>query len=350
VTLRAICLTLLIACAGTLVISVTLMPVPPESPGLMLLLASLILLCGCLYLVSSEQVLAERNRELERSLAEKERAQEAEAELQARMQRAEELEALGQLAGGVAHDFNNLLMVIQGNAQMLEYGVRNEEDRLSVDQIREATRQAAWLTGQLLTFSRKGASGKRVIDLDAMVLEAIAMLERLVPEHVVIETLFDADRPHVEIAPGQVQQILMNLVANARDAMPEGGTIVLSTALAAKPGDAAEQGVGGQGRVVLTVRDEGHGMDAATLDRIFDPYFTTKPSGEGTGLGLASVFAIVDGLGGRIEVDSAPGLGSSFHIELPVSARSPAADTRSPALPSAKVERLLGGARSTPVA
>jgi signal transduction histidine kinase len=468
-TLRAICVTFLVTCVATLSISATLLPVAPRPPGLTLLLVSLVLLGGCLWLVQrqqlraasvalvvltwalitlgligagglmtpgssfyavaivaaglllgaraavgvagvcgvtsllvawahergvlgepmiehttasvwwiemvlfasmaglvyvsvgrirealhraerSEQVLAERNRDLERILIEKERAQEAEAELQARMRRAEKLEALGQLASGVAHDFNNLLMVIQGNAQMLEYGIRDEEDRLSVEQIREATRQAAWLTGQLLAFSRKPSLGRRVVDLEALVLEAIAMLERLVPEHVVIETRLEAGRPHVEIDPGQLQQILMILVANARDAMPEGGTIVVSTEIATKPDDAGEQRTRGQGRVVLTVRDEGHGMDAATLEKIFDPYFTTKPSGEGTGLGLASVLAIVDGLGGRIQVDSAPGLGSSFYIELPVDAGAPAADTRSPAGHPVEGERLLGGVPPTPVA
>jgi PAS domain S-box-containing protein len=231
---------------------------------------------------------------------------------------AAKMEAVGRLAGGVAHDFNNLLTVISGHAEL---GLARPEgsDRASNDfvQIREAAERAAALTRQLLAFSRKQVLKPAVISPDAVVTTLEPMLRRLIGEDVRLVVSVGARGAHVLADKGQLEQVLVNLVVNARDAMPDGGSIAIATSavdLDAPPGD----GTGGPGRFVrLTVSDTGTGMDAETREHIFEPFFTTKPAGEGTGLGLATVHGIVEQSGGHVAVDSEPGHGACFVIHLP---------------------------------
>jgi PAS domain S-box-containing protein len=232
-----------------------------------------------------------------------------EAALEAELRQSQKLEALGQLAGGVAHDFNNLLAVIQGYAEILEEAPAEAEQRDALDQIGQAARQAADLTAQLLAFGRRQVSHPRVVDLNGVVREADGMLRTLVPESIEIETELEGGLPPVRIDPGQIHQVLLNLAANARDAMPSGGRLTIRTAR-------AREGVR------LDVADTGEGMDPETRERIFEPFFTTKRPGEGTGLGLASVYGIVEQCGATIEVESAPGRGARFSIAFPASSET----------------------------
>jgi len=228
-----------------------------------------------------------------------------EAALESDLRQAQKLEALGQLAGGVAHDFNNLLAVIQGYAEIVRDGQSDPEMREFVGRIEEAARQAASLTSQLLAFGRRQLSHPRVVDLNSVVREADGMLRALVPEDIEICVDLDPDLGRVRLDPRQVHQILLNLASNARDAMPHGGRLEIQTQR--RPGD----------RAALRVNDDGAGMDDETREHIFEPFFTTKGPGEGTGLGLASVYGIVEQCGGSVEVESAPGRGSRFRIEFP---------------------------------
>jgi PAS domain S-box-containing protein len=229
-----------------------------------------------------------------------------EAALESELRQSQKLEALGQLAGGVAHDFNNLLAVIQGYAEILREAAADPEQHEGLDQIGQAARQAADLTAQLLAFGRRQVSHPRVVDLNGVVREADGMLRTLVPESIDIETELTAGLPPVRIDPGQIHQALLNLAANARDAMPSGGRLTIRT-------DPSPAGVR------LEVADTGEGMDRDTRERIFEPFFTTKRPGEGTGLGLASVYGIVEQCGATIDVASEPGRGARFVITFPAS-------------------------------
>jgi len=228
-----------------------------------------------------------------------------ESALEADLRQAQKLEALGQLAGGVAHDFNNLLAVIQGYAEIVHDAQTDPEMRASIERIEEAARQAAGLTSQLLAFGRRQVNHPRVVDLNAVVREADGMLRALVPESIEIATELDPALGRVRLDPRQVHQVLLNLAANARDAMPSGGRLEIRTRR------------GPPGWAELRVSDDGEGMDAETRKHIFEPFFTTKRPGEGTGLGLASVYGIVEQCGGSVEVESTPGKGSRFRIEFP---------------------------------
>jgi len=228
-----------------------------------------------------------------------------EAALEFDLRQSQKLEALGQLAGGVAHDFNNLLAVIQGYAEIVRGSLADPELRDAVGQIEEAARQAAGLTSQLLAFGRRQVSHPRVVDLSTVVREADGMLHALLPANVTIELALTPNLHPVRLDPRQLHQILLNLAANARDAMPGGGHLEIRTAQA--------EG----GAVWLSVADTGEGMDESTREHIFEPFFTTKRLGEGTGLGLASVYGIVEQCGGTIEVESQPGCGSCFRITFP---------------------------------
>jgi PAS domain S-box-containing protein len=240
--------------------------------------------------------------------------------LEAQLLQAQKMESVGRLAGGVAHDFNNLLGVITGYGDLLlnEIGPGHPSHRRVVE-IRKAADRAATLTRQLLAFSRKQVLQLRVLDLNAVVAGIEPMLRRLIGEHIDLVTALDTDLGRVKADAGQIEQVIANLAVNARDAMPKGGKLLIETAdvqldavyAATRPD--ARPGP----HVMLAVSDTGHGMDAETLGHMFEPFFTTKGPGQGTGLGLATVYGIVRQLGGQVMVYSEVGRGTSFKIYLP---------------------------------
>ena len=240
---------------------------------------------------------------------------------EAQLQQAQKIETIGRLAGGVAHDFNNLLTVINGYSQLLLRKLSATDPlRAPLAQIQEAGERGAGLTRQLLAFSRKQLLEPRVLDLNRAVEEMRPMLERLVGEDVEVRVALQAESPSVSADPHQLDQVLMNLVVNARDAMPAGGKLLIETACAER-------------HVMLAVSDNGVGMDEATRQRCFEPFFTTKEVGKGTGLGLSMVQRIVAQSGGHIEVDSEPGQGTKIKIYLPALAEATAGAGRSPSEP-----------------
>jgi two-component system, cell cycle sensor histidine kinase and response regulator CckA len=238
-------------------------------------------------------------------------------ELETQLRQAQKMEAVGRLAGGIAHDFNNLLTAISGYSEFLINGLDDERQRRHADEIRKAAARAASLTGQLLAFSRRQVLQPRALDLNAVVSDMDMMLRRLIGEDVELVTLLDPNVSPVQADPTQIEQVIVNLAVNARDAMPGGGSVTIETAdRRTDEGDFVE----------LRMTDTGIGMTDLERQQLFDPFFTTKEGG--TGLGLATVYGIVEQSGGTIEVDSAPGMGSSFRIWLPraeVPAESPAA-------------------------
>ena len=253
---------------------------------------------------------------------------EREAQLEAQLAHASKLESIGRLAGGVAHDFNNLLTVINGYSDLLlmqtKPGMESFHSRL--EEIRRAGSRAAELTHQLLVFSRKQVSQPRPIDLNELLLENREMIQRLLGEDVALITHLAPDLGRVTADPGQMHQVLMNLAANARDAMPHGGQLRIETSNVELDAVFVENHpeVAPGPHVLLTAADTGFGMDENTRRHLFEPFFTTKASDRGTGLGLATVYGIVSQSFGCIEVLSAPGEGSVFHIYLP---RTSAADS-----------------------
>jgi PAS domain S-box-containing protein len=242
-------------------------------------------------------------------------------ELERHMRQAQKMEAVGQLAGGVAHDFNNILAVILGYSESVQRHLATSDPQHGkIEEIRRAAERGASLTHQLLAFSRKQVLQPRVLELNALVQDIEPMLRRLIGEHVELVTALGDGLGQVMADEVQIQQLLMNLAVNARDAMPNGGTLTIETAhkrLDAGPaGPDPETSPGDY--VVLTVRDTGHGMDALTLSHIFEPFFTTKEHGRGTGLGLATVYGVVKESGGHIEVESEPNQGATFRVCLPM--------------------------------
>lgn len=239
------------------------------------------------------------------------------------MRQVQKMEAIGTLAGGVAHDFNNLLTVICGCTDMLlAEGLQHEEATDLLQQVHASGIRAAALTRQLLAFSRQQVLDPRLIDVNVMVADADKLLQRLIGEDVSLITRLQPALPRIKADPGQIEQIVLNLAVNARDAMPQGGQLTIETStvtLAEAPGTAHQRIPPGD-YVVMTVTDTGIGMDEATRARIFEPFFTTKGVGKGTGLGLSSVFGIVKQSGGHIWVYSEVGSGTSFKIYLPVAA------------------------------
>ncbi len=241
-------------------------------------------------------------------------------ELEARLRQAERMEVVGKLAGGIAHDFNNLLAAIRGYGELTRAELPPDSPALpDVDEILVAVDRATALTRQLLAFSRRQVLSPEVVDPALVIDRLLPMVRRLLGGSIELLTLHDADRGRVRVDPGQLEQVIVNLAVNARDAMPDGGRLTVATrsvVLSAEGDDAVTIHPAGP-YVRITVSDDGMGMDAATVARAFEPFFTTKPTGEGTGMGLATVHGIVEQSGGRIAVDSAPGEGTTFTIDLP---------------------------------
>ena len=241
-------------------------------------------------------------------------------QLESQLRQAQKMEAVGRLAGGVAHDFNNLLTVIQGYAELLGASLANDpERRESVVEIVKAAERAAALTRQLLAFSRRQVLEMRVLDLGAVVADTEKMLRRLIGEDVEVVVVKPATLGRVKADPGQLEQVLVNLAVNSRDAMPGGGrlTLELADVTLDAPFTTSHDSIPPGRYVVVAVRDTGSGMDAETLGHLFEPFFTTKEKGKGTGLGLATVFGIVKQSGGYVDVASAPGAGTTFRVYLP---------------------------------
>lgn len=240
--------------------------------------------------------------------------------LEEQLRHSQKMEGIGQLAGGVAHDFNNLLSVILSYASMILEDLPTDSAlRPEVEEIQHAGVRASELTRQLLAFSRKQMLQPRVVDLNQIVIGLEKMLRRTVPENVTLVVDTPGPIGQVMADPGQIEQVLMNLVVNARDAMPNGGTITIHTTnVVLNATNAAESPEAKPGRyVLLSVADTGCGMDAPTRARVFEPFFTTKAQGKGTGLGLSTVYGIVAQTGGRIAVESAPGSGTKFQLHFP---------------------------------
>ncbi len=247
------------------------------------------------------------------------------------LEQSQKMEAIGRLAGGVAHDFNNLLAVIIGYSDLLLESLgSSDRNRAKVERIKQAANSAASLTRQLLTFSRQQVIQPVVLDINQTVSSTEKMLRRLIKENIEFTVVLDHNLDRVKADPGQIEQIILNLVVNARDAMPNGGKLRIQTGNVLLEKDVAQAGaVVPSGRfVLLEVTDTGTGMDQQTQTHIFEPFFTTKAVGEGTGLGLATVYAIVKQSNGHIEVQSTLGQGSSFKVYLPAAVQA-AADRES---------------------
>ena len=256
------------------------------------------------------------------------------------------MEAVGRLAGGVAHDFNNLLTVITGRSQLLLLKLPPESPlRRDVELVEETAHRASALTRQLLAFSRKQMVQPRVVDLNEVVRGMETMLSRLIGEDVVLATRLDAAAGCVRADPAQLEQMIVNLAVNARDAMPLGGRLDLETSYVRVDEESARRHVGLRPgpHVRLVVRDTGIGMDGLIKAHLFEPFFTTKGPGKGTGLGLATVYGIVTQSGGAIRVDSEPGQGAVFTIDLP-RVDAPGRSPGGPRHPGGRTARLRDGA------
>src|SRR5947208_1546988 len=264
---------------------------------------------------------------LDRSQTEKVVAQNALPQSGKLLEQSHKMEAIGRLAGGLAHDFNNLLAVIIGYSDLLLESLGSSDlNRGKVERIKQAANSAASLTRQLLTFSRQQIIQPVVLDINQTVGRTEKMLRRLIKENIEFTVVLDHNLDRVKADPGQIEQIVLNLVVNARDAMPNGGKLRIQTGNVLLEKDSAQAGAHvPSGRfVLLEVTDTGTGMDEQTQTHIFEPFFTTKAVGEGTGLGLATVYAIVKQSTGHIEVQSTLGQGSSFKVYLPAAAQAAA--------------------------
>ncbi len=233
--------------------------------------------------------------------------------LQKELEQAYRLESIGRLAGGVAHDFNNLLTAILGYTELAMERATDETLRRYLEGIQKAAFRATGLTRQLLAYARKQVSQPQWVSLPEWLEEVQDLLKRLVPESVRMVVEFQPDIGSIRADPDQLTQILLNLAVNARDAMPTGGVLTIRAYCSAETPD----------RVVFAVSDTGSGIPPEILPHIFEPFFTTKPVGQGTGMGLAAVWGIVEQMGGRIEVDTAVGKGTTFRVFLPRNTRTP---------------------------
>ena len=255
--------------------------------------------------------------------------------LEEQLKHSNKMEAVGRLAGGVSHDFNNLLTAIIGYAERALRKLDPEAPlRNDLEQILKAGERATRLTRQLLVFSRHAKVAPQVLDMNAVVSDMATLVRRTIGEDIELRVTLDPSVGHVNIDKGYLEQVVLNLCVNARDAMPGGGRLTIETAN-------AEVGVNAPGArfdvnagryVRLAISDTGYGMSPDTLSHIFDPFFTTKPVDKGTGLGLSTVYGIVTGVGGHIEVESEPDRGASFRVYLP-SIDAPALASPSDAVP-----------------
>jgi signal transduction histidine kinase/CheY-like chemotaxis protein len=296
-------------------------------------LAVLVGALATLMVRSAEQHRALGKLLLEQEVAKRERAEGTLATRELQLQETRRLEALGQLAGGVAHDFNNVLAVIFGYSELLQMGLKTDDPRRKyAASIREAAGRAAAMTKQLLAFGRRQVLQAQVIDVCVLIHDFEALLRRLLPESIELVIELSPTPAWIKADPSQIDQVLINLVINARDAMPNGGRITLRTVVGLQPSPDADE----RTYVTILVRDTGTGMTPEVQRRIFEPFFTTKPEGAGTGLGLATVHGIVCQTGGDIGVESSPGQGSQFSVKIP--AADPAA-ARAQILPSSATEQ-----------
>ncbi len=268
-----------------------------------------------------------------------------ERRLAEQVRQAQKMEAIGRLAGGVAHDFNNLLTVINGYSELvLSALVPGDTNRTAVGTIRDAGERAAGLTRQLLSFSRKQVLEPRVLDLNEVVSHADRLLRRLIGEDVGLTAALDPNVPRVKVDPSQIEQVILNLAVNARDAMPTGGRLTIETGTVVVGEDAAvdDPDVRPGCYARLAVTDTGHGMSDEVKAQLFEPFFTTKEAGKGTGLGLAVVHGVVKQSGGHIGVYSEVGVGTTFRILLPAVDAVPARlSARVPVVPERGVETVL---------
>jgi two-component system, cell cycle sensor histidine kinase and response regulator CckA len=244
--------------------------------------------------------------------------------LEERSGQSQRMEALGRLAGGVAHDFNNLLTIIGGYSNMVLDGLDAKNPlRKEVEPIAEAAERASALTRQLLAFSRRQLLQPKIVDLNRLITKMNKMLRRVIGEDIELKLALRPDVGRIKADPGQIEQVIMNLAVNARDAMPSGGALsVITENREVVSGDGSPDLAEGS-YVLLSISDTGTGMDPYTRAHIFEPFFTTKAKGKGTGLGLATVYGIVKQAGGDIQVDSEPGKGSWFRIYLPRTRKAP---------------------------
>ncbi len=253
-------------------------------------------------------------------LVERKRTEAALRESEERLRQSHKLEAMGRLAGGIAHDFNNLLTAIIGYSDLALRRLHdNDPLRRNIDEIKKASNRAASLTHQLLAFSRKQVLQPKVLDLNEVVANMDAMLRRVIGEDIDLVTVLEPQLGHVRADPGQIEQVIMNLVINSRDAMPRGGKLTIKTGNVEldQAYSRSHASVRTGPYVMLAVSDTGTGMDPETQAHIFEPFFTTKEQGKGTGLGLATVYGIVKQSGGNIWVYSEVGRGTTFKIYLP---------------------------------
>ena len=265
-------------------------------------------------------------------------------QLKDRLQLSQRMEAVGRLAGGVAHDFNNLLTIITGYGALFQAGLEDKSELKDMaDEVMRAAEKAAELTKQLLAFSRGQAVRLRPVDLNDVLAEMHSMLRRLIGEDIEIKMTLHEGARMIHADPGQISQIIINLAANARDALPEGGKIALQTANWMIEDDPFHRQLGfAPGNYVrLIFSDNGHGMDAETAKHIFEPFFTTKEMGRGTGLGLSTVYGIVKQIGGQIAVYSEAGAGTTFTIYFPCSESETAAVQKSKSKSARGCEKVL---------
>jgi len=277
--------------------------------------------------VASARILLVRQRE---------EAARQRAELDRKLAQRQRLESLGQLAGGIAHDFNNLLTVISASASLLGVDERERERLEELRFIREAVARGAELTRRLLALGHRQSLILAPIDGNGVLTNVVAMLRRVIPADIAIELALDSSLPAILAEASQIEQVLVNLCLNARDAMPAGGRITITSAATTLSSSfVSEHPLAREGRYVLiTVSDNGTGMPREVLERVFEPFFTTKPEGRGTGLGLAVSRGIIEQHGGLIDVDSEPGVGTAFKLYLPVTDRTATARDHELAAPA----------------
>ncbi len=283
-----------------------------------------------------EMRVADRTASLEQALQDLRKEMMRRQELERELIQAQKMEAVGRLAGGIAHDFNNLLTVILGYDEILRDHVKDDPIALEYAcEISQASERAAGLTNQLLAFSRRHVSAPRITDLNALVHNIDKMLKRVIGEDLELETRLAPALAPVKVDPSHIDQVILNLAVNARDAMPEGGKLTIETANVEITEEYASGHIGlAPGHwVMLAVSDSGVGMDAATRERIFEPFFTTKEKGKGTGLGLSIVYGIVKQSGGEVLVYSEPGHGTVFKIYLPAAPAAEPAPAVTPHVP-----------------